>query len=65
MYFIVLGGESVPTNKIGQPDDVALHKHIFVVISARKLDVLHQKLLFILLEVKIVSTGCHFENTQR
>ena len=24
MYFIVLGGESVPTNKTGRPDPVAL-----------------------------------------
>ena len=24
MYFIVLGGENVPTNKIGQPDGLAL-----------------------------------------
>ena len=26
VYFIILGGESVPTNKIGQPDNVALRK---------------------------------------
>ena len=35
MYFIVLGGESGPTNKIGRPDPVALNFIIYLNLNTK------------------------------
>ena len=52
MYFIILGGESVPTNKFEQPDSGAL-------ISQEQIDIIWVKQLWC--KIKVILKCCNAE----